>query len=340
MLTIKNKVKSAVSGGSIAFALACSLLTPSQVLASDDHILAHIMPTDHLFHKVSEKFMAKLEAESAGEMGIEYHPGGDLGDWGTITEQVMRGAIPMTMTWANSELDPRLDIANLGYVADSWSSARQLYGPGSKMETLFNDIYSDLGMVLLGTVPTDFTGFVVRKGLKVPLDVPLDSKGFKMRVPNFPMAINRYQALGFSVVPMAFSEVHMALQTGGIDGRSYSPPSEVLMFADVLEAYVYTRESFETTFWLANKKWFNNLTSEEQVWVKTSASLATNWAWDNAEKDSGGWFDKIRAAGVDVVELTPKQLEEYKRRVISAEWPVMEKLLGKEVMSGLSPSTL
>jgi TRAP-type C4-dicarboxylate transport system substrate-binding protein len=339
MLTLKSKIKNTFTGGSIAVALACTV-GPNPVLAQDSHILAHIMPTDHLFHKVSEQFMEDLETVSSGKMKIEYHPGGDLGDWGTITEQVMRGAIPMTMTWANSELDPRLDVANLGYVADSWSSARELYGPGSKMEALFNDIYSDLGMVLLGTVPTDFTGFVVRKGLDVPVDITKDSKGFKMRVPNFPMAINRYEALGFSVVPMAFSEVHMALQTGGIDGRSYSPPSEVLMFADVLEAYVFTRESFETTFWLANKKWFNNLSADEKAWVKESASSATNWAWDNAEKDSTGWFDKIREAGIDVVELTPKQLKEYKQRVISAEWPIMENLLGKKVMEGLATDSL
>lgn len=339
MHTLKTKIKTAFTGGSVAIALALSI-SPNSVLAEESHILAHIMPTDHLFHKVSEKFMDDLDAVSSGKMTIEYHPGGDLGDWGTITEQVMRGAIPMTMTWANSELDPRLDVANLGYVADNWSTARELYGPGSKMEALFSDIYSDLGMVLLGTVPTDFTGFVVRKGLDVPVDMGIDSKGFKMRVPNFPMAINRYEALGFSVVPMAFSEVHMALQTGGIDGRSYSPPSEVLMFADVLEAYVFTRESFETTFWLANKKWFNNLNKEEKTWVKESATAATNWAWDNAEKDSSGWFDKIRAAGIDVVELTPEQLKEYKQRVISSEWPIMENLLGKKVMADLATDSL
>ena len=339
MHTLKNKIKTAFTGGSVAIALALSI-SPNSVLAEESHILAHIMPTDHLFHKVSQQFMGDLDAVSSGKMQIEYHPGGDLGDWGTITEQVMRGAIPMTMTWANSELDPRLDVANLGYVADNWSTARELYGPGSKMEALFSDIYSDLGMVLLGTVPTDFTGFVVRKGLDVPVDMGIDSKGFKMRVPNFPMAINRYEALGFSVVPMAFSEVHMALQTGGIDGRSYSPPSEVLMFADVLEAYVFTRESFETTFWLANKKWFNNLSKDEKAWVKESATAATNWAWDNAEKDSSGWFDKIRAAGIDVVELTPEQLKEYKQRVISSEWPIMENLLGKKVMADLATDSL
>jgi len=334
MFTLSKKLKTVVASCSAAIAMTCTMGV-GQATAAEGHILAHIMPTDHIFHKVSEQFMTRLDSESAGKMKIEYHPGGDLGDWSTITEQVMRGAVPMTMTWANSELDPRLDVANLGYVADNWKTARKLYGPGSKMEKLFGDIYSDLGMVLLGTVPTDFTGFVVRKGLEVPVNVPSDTKGFKMRVPNFPMAIDRYQALGFSVVPMAFSEVHTALQTGGIDGRAYSPPSEVLMFRDVLEAYVYTRESFETTFWLANKKWFNSLSADEQAWVKTSATAATNWAWDNAEKDSAGWFEKIREAGIQVVELSPEQMDTYKQHVVSTEWPIMEKLLGKNTMDDL-----
>lgn len=334
MFMIKNKFKKAITTCSAIVAMTCSVGV-SQAVAGDGHILAHIMPTDHMFHKVSEKFIDQLGTLSDDKMKIEYHPGGDLGDWSTITEQVMQGAIPMTMTWANSELDPRLDIANLGYVADDWQKAHQLYGPGSKMEKLFSEIYADLGMVVLGTVPTDFTGFVVRKGLDVPVNIPADSKGFKMRVPNFPMAIDRYQALGFSVVPMAFSEVHTALQTGGIDGRSYSPPSEVLMFQGVLEAYAFTRESFETTFWLANKKWFDSLSADEQAWVKQASRNASEWAWDQAEGESAAWFDKIRAAGIKVVELNPEQLSVYKNKVIEAEWPVMERLLGKQFMDEL-----
>lgn len=334
-----TQLRKRFTGMLAAAALSASTLAltlPGQTQAAEGgHILAHVMPTDHIFNSVSEQFISKLDELSGGSVKIEYHPGGDLGDWGTITEQVMQGAIPMTMAWSNSELDPRLDIANLGFVADDWPGAHKVYGPGSKMDALFTEIYDGLNVELLGTLPTDFTGYVVRKGVDVPINVPADAKGFKIRVPNYPMAIDRYSALGFSVVPMAFSEVHTALQTGAIDGRAFSPPYEVLMFRDVLRAYVYTRESFEPTFWIASKSWLAGLSDQERAWVHEAADYATGWAWDNAEQFSQGWLDKIRQAGIEVIEQDPTLAAAYKKTVMNVEWPIMEGLLGKKIMDDM-----
>jgi len=317
-----------------AAALATTFGAPVEA-ADKGHILAHVMPTDHIFNSVSQEFMKKLDDLSGGTVKVEYHPGGDLGDWQTITQQVMQGALPMTMAWSDSGLDPRLDIANLGYAADNWTDARRVYGPGSNMDKLFKEIYSGLNVELLGTLPTDFTGYVVRKGVDIPMNVPQDAKGFKIRVPNYPMAIDRYNALGFSVVPMAFSEVHTALQTGAIDGRAFSPPYEVLLFKDVLRAYVYTHESFEPTFWIASKSWLASLNDQERAWVREAADHATKWTWDNAEAFSEGWLDKIRAEGIEVLYQSEEQAAAYKKTVTAVEWPIMEGLLGKKIMDEL-----
>lgn len=300
--------------------------------SAQDIILGHVMDQEHIFHKVSEQFMERLDELSGGTMTVSYHPGGDLGDWTSIVEQVAQGAVQMTMSWNHSELDPRWDVSILGYIANDWEQGREVYGPGSTMNEVYNGVMNDLGMELLGTIPTDFTGFVVRKGVDVPVNFPEDAEGFKMRVPGQPMAIERYKATGFSAVPMAFSEVHTALQTGAIDGRAYSPPSEVLLFKDVLSAYVFTRENFEHTFWTANKAWFDGLSEEQQGWVREAANEAVTWAWENAEAESPKWFEQIEAAGIEVVELSPEQLENYRAKIVAVEYPYMEGIIGAEVM--------
>lgn len=299
---------------------------------AQDAILGHIMDTQHIFHDTSLRFMDRLDELSGGTFEIDYHPGGDLGDWTSIVEQVAQGAVQMTMSWNHSELDPRWDVAVLGYIATDWETGKNIYGPGSDMEAFYGEIMNDLGMELLGIIPTDFTGFVVRDGVEVPVNFPEDAEGFKMRVPGMPMAIHRYTATGFSPVAMAFSEVHTALQTGGIDGRAYSPPSEVLIFRDVIHAYVFTRENFEHTFWLANKAWLDGLTEEQQGWIRTAAADAVAGSWDRAEAQSSEWLAKIEEAGIEVVELSPEQLEEYRDLVIAAEYPYLEEIIGTETM--------
>ena len=323
-------IASFIKAGAAAVGVLAATLPAAQ---AEDIILGHVMDTQHIFHQVSERFSDRLAELSGGELNVDYHPGGDLGDWTSIVEQVSQGAVQMTMSWNHSELDPRWDVSVLGYVASDWDTGRKVYGPGSVMNGVYDGIMNDLGMVLLGTIPTDFTGFVVRKGVDVPTSFPEDAEGFKMRVPGMPMAIERYKATGFAPVPMAFSEVHTALQTGAIDGRAYSPPSEVLLFKDVVSAYVFTRENFEHTFWTANKRWFDSLSEEQQGWVRTAANEAVTWAWENAEAESPKWFAQMKEAGIEVVELTPDQLQAYRQQVVAVEYPYMEQVIGADVMA-------
>ena len=98
---------------------------------------------------------------------------------------------------------------------------------------------------------------------------------------------------------------------------------------------MYTRESFEPTFWIASKHWLASLSDQERKWVREAADHATQWAWNNAEEFSKGWLDKIRAAGIEVLEQDPAQAAAYKKTVMEVEWPIMENLLGKQVMDEL-----
>lgn len=317
----------------IASALCiASFLASSAVAANQSPILAHIFDREHIFHKVSDRFMKRLDELSDGSFDVQYHPGGDLGGWTDITEQVVHGQIQMTMTWNHSELDRRWDIAALGFVADDWDSAEAVYGTGSPLEDIYQDIVSNLGMELLGVIPIDFRGFVVREGAEVPTNFPEDAAGFKMRVPGWEMGIERYEALGFSPVPMPFEEVHTALQTGAIDGRAYSPPHEVPLFADVIDAYVFTREDFEHTFWLANARWLDSLTDEQRQWVRTAAKEAVDWAWTAARAESEQWLAEIEDSGVEIVRLPPEEREHYRDLVTSAERPFIEEIVGADLL--------
>lgn len=295
-------------------------------------IIGHAMPTDHIFHKIAEKFQDRAQELSGGAFDFQYHPAGALGDWATQVDQAMAGAIHINFGWALSELDPRLDVSNLGFIANDWETAKKIYGVGGVLDGIYKDIYGNLGLTSLGTIPTGFTGFVVRKGLDAPVNVPEDAKGFKMRVPPFPMGIARYKALGFSVVPMAFSEVHTALQTGAIDGRAYSPVSEVMMFRDTLQSYVYTKEHFEQTFFFTNTAWLEGLPEDQRKALVQAAEEAIAWSWDASKEDNVAWLKKIKDSGLEIVELTPEQQKKYSEIVLATEIPIIEKMLGKETV--------
>lgn len=330
-MTFKKSLKTLISTCAVTAALTVPVMQSAQ--AGDEFMLAHAYPTDHIFHLTSTTFTDQLAKQGSG-MQIDYHPGGDLGDWASIFEQSMDGVIPMSMTFAASEFDPRLDLSWLGYVVDNWDDARKVYGPNGKMTNVYNEILGDLDLVVLGTIPTGFGSVAIRKGVdRVPTNFPEDTKGIQMRVPPVPIGIERFNNWGFTAVPMPFSELYTGLQLGTVDGRAFGPSVEIWQMRDVLSAYILTRDYFEHAFWVVNKSWLEDLPADEREKLLAAADVTLNKVWDEAQAIDEGFLNQVRDAGINVVELNPEQLDKAKKILYKNEWPFMEEIVGAEIMT-------
>lgn len=312
------------------------LLFSQTALAQESFILSHALPEAHIFHPTSQRFMTGLDEKCSGEFAVEYHLGGDLGDWTIQFEQAMAGVIPATFVFANSELDPRLDVSFLGYVADDWKTAKKIYGPNGDVEGLYKEILGDLGLQMMGTIPVDFGGIAMRKGdTRVPVNLPADASGVKLRVPPMPIGRIRFEELGFSVVPLPFSEVYTALQLGAVDGRTFAPPAEIWQMRDVIESYILTNDYFEHAFFAVNSEWFSKLSDNQRSCFEAAADEAVSFAWSDAQRQSKDWMNKIKDAGIKIVEPTGEQLDVIRTSALENEWQYLRKQLGDEVMDRL-----
>ncbi|RPE66608.1 TRAP-type C4-dicarboxylate transport system substrate-binding protein [Pacificibacter maritimus] len=327
MNAFKNLVLSAVSGAAL-------IAGATSATADESFILAHGMNTDHVFHSISESFMEKLGDDSGLE--VDYHPAGDLGDWTSLFEQSMQGVVPMSLTWGASDFDQRLDLSWLGYVVSNWEDAKKVYGPGSDMLGIYNDILHDLDLHAIGLIPTDFGSVVIRKGVgKVPTTLPADGSGIKIRVPGVAIAVDRFTNLGFSAVPIPLSEVYTALQLGTVDARSFSTAVETYNMRDVLETNILTNDYFETAFWLVSKDWWDDLAEEDAAKIQSVADEVIEASWEEAEAKSNEFLAKAEEAGVNIVNLSDAEMEAAKAIIYETEWPEMEKLVGPEIMGKL-----
>ncbi|MBY4677526.1 TRAP transporter substrate-binding protein DctP [Marinobacterium arenosum] len=329
----RNTLKSLLCSCTLAAATLTTTVVPTQAAADDSFILAHAYPSEHIFHQTSEKFREQL-AKQGSKLEIDYHPGGDLGDWTSLFEQSMEGVIPMTLTFGASEFDGRLDLTWLGYVVDNWDDARKVYGPNGEIQEVYNQILADLDLVALGTIPTGFGSMAIRKGIgKQPTSFPADAKGVKVRVPPVPIAIERFKNWGFTAVPMPYSELYTALQLGTVDGRAFGPAVEIWQMRDVLESYILTRDYFEHAFWLVNKSWYEELPAAERDKLNAAANATLQWVWSEAQSIDEGFLNQVREAGINVVELSPQELKTAKEKLYANEWPFMEKQVGPQIMN-------
>jgi TRAP-type C4-dicarboxylate transport system substrate-binding protein len=304
--------------------------------AADAFILAHGFGTDHFVHPAGTQFTEQLARLSGGALTVEFHPGGDLGDYIQQFEQTMQGGIQMTLAGPATDLDARLNVSYLAYIADDWTRARELYGPGGQMVTVLDGVARDLGLKLLGMVPGGFGNIAVRKGVdRRPVSFPADAAGFKMRVPPFEIGVRRFEAWGFSPVPIPYSELYTALQLGTVDGRSFGPPTEIWEMRDAIGAYILTRDYFDTAFWIANLDWWEALEAQHRTWIETAANDAIAASWQQGEENERKQLEQIKAFGIEVVPLPADAMNAAKAIVYDKEWPWMETVVGAEFMAAV-----
>ena len=303
--------------------------------ADTKFILANVTDAAHVQNVASRAFIDKLAETSGGEITVEHHPGGDLGDWVGLFEQTMQGGIQMTQTWNASEFDARLDLATLGYTAGVWEECVETYKPGSMMAEFWNTVMTDLNMHLVGVLPDGMYGIAVRKGVDAPTQFPDDAKGFKLRVPPIKIGITRFEALGFSAVPMPFSELYTALQLGTVDGAAFQDATTVATMADVYDHYVRTNDICGYSFWLANADWWNGLSEADRTTIQSAADHAVTVAWQEFKAIDEKAIGDMESAGMQVHHLSEAELAAAKKIVFDVEWPWVEEQVGKETLDAV-----
>ena len=103
--------------------------------------LAHITPTDHMWHKASEKFNEELKARSGGKMQVEIYPASQLGTEADMVQQVEAGSIDFALITGAylSARTPEMAAWFAPYAFDSLQDA-------------YNTSQSDIGKEVLSKV--------------------------------------------------------------------------------------------------------------------------------------------------------------------------------------------
>ncbi len=104
---------------------------------------------------------------------------------------------------------------------------------------------------------------------------PDDLAGVKLRMPGTDAWQFLGKALGANPVPMAFTEVYTALQTGAIDGQDNPLPTDKdSKFYEVTKQIVLTSHLVDLNYLALSKKVWDSLTPDQQAVVQKAADAA------------------------------------------------------------------
>ncbi|BCX18463.1 MAG: hypothetical protein KatS3mg117_2145 [Geminicoccaceae bacterium] len=244
-----------------AAALAAGALSPRAGRAAEKiklRMSTVATPTDQRSRALEEVFGPAV----SGFAIYEPHYNGTLFKQATELEAIARGNLEMAITSAQelATFFPEFSVFTAGYVhRDAAHQVRVFNDP--LMQPFKEKAEKELGVKLLTVM------YLGRRQLNLRTDkkirTPEDLAGVKLRMPPTDAWQFLGKALGANPVPMAFTEVYTALQTGAIDAQDNPLPTvRDSKFYEVTKQIVLTSHLVDLNYLAFSKKVWDKLTPE------------------------------------------------------------------------------
>jgi tripartite ATP-independent transporter DctP family solute receptor len=227
-------------------------------------------PTDQRCRALEEVFGPAV----AGFAIYEPHYNGTLFKQATELEAIARGNLEMAITSAQelATFFPEFSVFTAGYVhRDAAHQVRVFNDP--LMQPFKEKAEKELGVKLLTVM------YLGRRQLNLRTDkkirTPEDLAGIKLRMPPTDAWQFLGKALGANPVPMAFTEIYTALQTGAVDGQDNPLPTvRDSKFYEVTKQIVLTSHLVDLNYLALSKKVWDKLGPEQQAITQKAADDA------------------------------------------------------------------
>ncbi|MDR0355481.1 MAG: TRAP transporter substrate-binding protein DctP [Deltaproteobacteria bacterium] len=274
-----------------------------------------------------------IEEKSGGRIKISLHYSGELGSEGETFDQHYKGTVPLLLTYSTTRYSEKLGLLSTPYLFDDWNDVREAFAPDGWMTEVYGKIYEEVGLKFLAPYPGGFGG-VDTKGKYATNIASAREQGIKVRCAAiFPLA-ETMQALGYQVIPVDWNETYTAIQTGLVDGSSNNPIFWTYdTFRDLLEYFVDTSHTFSSADMTMNLDAWNKLSPEDQKIILDSALEVAAKQFEDAEKTDLHYRQLSIDHGIKYIKPTPEEIAEMKKVCQEQIWPLVEKVVGAELMA-------
>jgi C4-dicarboxylate-binding protein DctP len=313
-----------VLGAIFAFAFTAGASAQSPIIIKFSHVVSPDAPKGKaavLFKQLAEKY-------TDGKVQVEVYPNSSLYKDKEELEALQLGSVQL-LAPSISKFGPlgvkEFDVFDLPFLMSDDAHARQMMA--SPMMADLNKKLEDKGVEPLAywdNGPQLYTA-------NVPLIVPDDFRGLKMRIQGSKVLDAVARQLGAIPQIIAFGELYQALQTGVVDGEdNVASNIWTQKFYDVQKNLTVSKHGRLTYSFITNKKFWDALPADVRPGLDRAVKETTDFFDDTAAKDNEDALNQIKASGkVQIHVLTDAEKQAW----IAALMPVhkeMESRFGKD----------
>ncbi|MDT8893067.1 TRAP transporter substrate-binding protein [Halomonas sp. I1] len=303
---IKRLVTSAVLGAAI--------LGSQAGLAADFTLkFGHLANEENIWHQAAVKFKEEVEANSDGRIEVQLYPNEQLGAEMDVINSIQLGTADMTITgeslqnWA-----PKAAMMAVPYAfRDSEHLEQAVEGEiGEEIEAQITERANLVPLAWFERGPRHLTS-------NRPIEKPEDLDGLRLRVPNVPLFVDTWEALGARPTPMAFSEVFTSLQQNTIEGQEN--PLSLIESASFDEVQDYVNLTGHVRSWIyvvIGKDKLDSMPEDLQQVVFEAADTMQAHEADLFAEDEERLRQDLEERGMEFVEVDTDAFAEQARPAV------------------------
>ena len=265
-----------------------------------------------------------LEQATYGKIKVEMYPSGQLGGEKALIEKTQTGIIQATASSAPvaMTLNPKMGVVCLPFVLNTRERLDKFYNSDLGKEML--NCLADKGIIGLDYVPWGPTAYLTTK----PIRKLEDARKVRFRVPNSPIWLDTFKAIGVTPVILPFPEAYSALQRGVTEGADNPPETlEAAKFYEVAKYYTKVTPFFSQTVFFVNAKWFKSLPDDlRKITVDIiHKSCALSRTIEAFHQDSA--LDMmVKKHGLKIIELPPEEMNKFREATKPVVTKYMERI--------------
>jgi len=302
--------------GKTLLTIAMSALIVTPVTAADMTLkLGHLANEDNIWNKAAVKFGEELKSLTNGRIEVQVFPNESLGKEMDLINGMQLGTVDMTIT--GESLQNWAPMAALLAVPYAYKSIEHMdtvasgkIGDQIKAQIIEKAKIRPIAYFARG--PRNLT-------TNRPIKSPADLNGLKMRVPNVPLFVDVWKALGAKPTPMAFSEVFTSLQNGTIDAQEN--PLALIKSASFFEVQKYVNKTEHVRSWIyltiSDITW-TKLSADDQKAVLEAASRAQKYERELFITDDKNLVGELQSKGMTFVDVDGKAFADKAKDAVLA----------------------
>ncbi|PMR69134.1 TRAP transporter substrate-binding protein [Halomonas heilongjiangensis] len=294
--------------------LGAALIGSQAALAADYTLrFGHLANEQNIWHQAAEKFKEEVEANSDGRIEVRIYPNEQLGSEMDVINSIQLGTAEMTITgeslqnWA-----PKAAMMAVPYAfRDSEHLQAAVSGEiGEEIEAQITEQANLVPLAWFERGPRELTA-------NRRVEHPDDLDGMRLRVPNVPLFVDTWEALGARPTPMAFSEVFTALQQNTIQAQEN--PLSLIESASFYEVQDYVNLTGHVRSWIyvvIGRNTLESMPDDLQQVVFDAAEVMQDYQAELFEEDQRRLEQALTDRGMEFVEVDIEAFAEKARPAV------------------------